>query len=509
MKNIIAKEKTILETITNIFIFTLIIIFPLIVDSSGFFHIFECKWYSYVIIASLYLITMLIIIFYFLIIKKANYFKELKLSLIQWLAIIFLFINILSCVFSPYLAEYNLFIGIGRGEGLFTSSLYILTFLFVTLFAKFRKKYLLYFSISSILVSSICVLQYIGFNPFNMYQNGIGTHNVSFMGTIGNIDFLSELYCLYIPIAFASFIFLDEKKSYKIIHLISFLLAFFIIGIINVSSGKVAFLATLIVISPFLFLDNKKFSRLLVMISMFLLAYSINMIINPVYHYSVNKLIFSFQFNYIAIALLTLIGIILFLAYKTATISFEIKNQKKFLKYAYAIIAVIGCSGIIFLYFVDLKAGMLHEVHELMHGNFDDDFGTYRIFLWKRAIKLIPEYPILGSGPDTFAVRFMTHYTDDVAAIGPLTINDTAANVYLTMLVNLGAAGLISYLSLIIALIYKSLMNVNKYSLIILITIFCYLVQDFFNLSIVIVTPIFWLTLAILCLSVNCVDNKR
>ena len=28
----------------------------------------------------------------------------------------------------------------------------------------------------------------------------------------------------------------------------------------------------------------------------------------------------------------------------------------------------------------------LYEIHELLHGNFDDAFGTYRIFLWKRTI---------------------------------------------------------------------------------------------------------------------------
>ena len=58
------------------------------------------------------------------------------------------------------------------------------------MFGKFKKRYILYFSVSSILINTIAILQYIGFNPFNMYQNGIGTHNVSFMATIGNISFI-------------------------------------------------------------------------------------------------------------------------------------------------------------------------------------------------------------------------------------------------------------------------------------------------------------------------------
>ena len=136
-------------------------------------------------------------------------------------------------------------------------------------------------------------------------------------------------------------------------------------------------------------------------------------------------------------------------------------------------------------------------MHELLHGNFDDDFGTYRIFLWKRTLTLIPQYPILGSGPDTFAIRFMAKYTNDIAAIGPLTLNDTAANVYLTMIINIGIVGLINYLAFIFFQLKNGIKKMNNYSAVLLITMVCYLIQDFFNLWLVIVTPIFWLLMAL------------
>ena len=140
---------------------------------------------------------------------------------------------------------------------------------------------------------------------------------------------------------------------------------------------------------------------------------------------------------------------------------------------------------------------MLYEMHELLHGNFDDNFGTYRIFLWKRTLSIFPEFPILGSGPDSFAIRFMAKYTQDIAAIGPLTLNDTAANVYLTMLINIGLVGLGIYLVFIGLQIKKGIKKINEYSLILLIAMICYLCQDCFNLSVVIVTPIFWLLMAL------------
>ena len=492
------KEKTILEILSEIYIFTLIIIFPLIVDSSGFFHIFECKWYSFLIISLSYIGTTILTILYYLVFKKNNIFKKIKLSIIHWFAILFLLINIISCFISPFFKKYDLFVGIGRGEGLIVTSLYVITFLLVSLFGKFKKKYILYFSISAILLNLIAILQYIGFNPFNMYQLGIGTHNVSFMTTIGNIDFISAMYCILLSVSFGAYIFLEDLKIYeKIIHLLSLTMGFFIIGIIDVQSGKLAFLITLVIILPFIISNNKKLSKFLISLAAILFSYCINMIINPEYHYSIGKLKFVFQFNYIVLLYFIVIALLIYVSQILRRNNYDLSSNRRVIKWFYIpIIFIVFCS-IIFTYFYNFKSGFLYEIHEILHGNFDDNFGSYRIFLWKRTIKLIPEYPILGSGPDTFAIRFMRRYTEDVAKIGPLTINDTAANVYLTMIINIGFLGLISYLTFIFAQIKKGIKEMNCYSRILLIAIICFLIQDFFNLWLVIVTPMFWLLMAL------------
>ena len=184
-------------------------------------------------------------------------------------------------------------------------------------------------------------------------------------------------------------------------------------------------------------------------------------------------------------------------------VDFDYSKDKTIIKRLYYIIIGCGILGIIGLYFISFPSGTLYEIHEILHGNLDDNFGTYRIFLWKRTLSLVPEYPLLGSGPDSFAIRFMAKYTEDIAAIGPLTINDTAANVYLTMLINIGIIGLISYLSFIITQIIDGIKKMNKYSSVLFITFVCYLIQDCFNLSLVIVTPVFWLLMALHYCSYN------
>ena len=289
MKKIEQLGKNKLELITNIYIFLMILVFPLIVDKTGFFRILECKWKSFIIITSIYIIGIIIVNLYYLLFHKIKLYNK-RLSIIEWSAILFLIINVLSYLFSPYRGTHNLLLGTGRGEGLIVSSLYILSFLFVAHFGKFDKRHILYFSVSSVLVSFIVILQFIGFNPFNMYQDGIGTHNVSFMATIGNIDFISAYYTITLTISCMALLFLNNNKNEIIIHFISILFGSFIFNIIEVDSGKVAFLAVFLLIVPFVFKNNKNLSTGLKIVATVLLAIAINMFINVEYHYDLGKL---------------------------------------------------------------------------------------------------------------------------------------------------------------------------------------------------------------------------
>ena len=97
----------------------------------------------------------------------------------------------------------------------------------------------------------------------------------------------------------------------------------------------------------------------------------------------------------------------------------------------------------------------------------------------------------------------MSLYTNDISKIGPLTINDTAANIYFTMLVNLGIIGTTIYIYFIIKQIIEGIKNINNYSYILFIGSICYSIQSFFNLSVVIITPIFWMLMAIHHLSIE------
>lgn len=497
MKLISKIKQNIFSLLTEIYVAVIVVIYPLIVDKTGFFKILECKYRYFVFIASTYIALMLILVIYNMIFDKDKLKESIKFGNIQLAILVFLLLNIISCILSPYFKDYNLLVGIGRGEGLISMFLYCFSFLLISMFGKFNKRYILYFVISSILISTICIIQYVGFNPFNMYQDGIGTHNVSFIGTIGNVDFVSAMYTIMLTLSASVFIFLDTKRYVKILCLISTYFGFFIFEVLDVLSGAVGFALTLILVLPYIITNSKRLYRLLIIISTILLGYITNLILNPVYHYDKGRLTLDIQFNLIALILIILTAVIVFLAFILRKyVTYRLIN-KKIINYIFISMIIIACIGLIIMFFVDMPFGIFHEIHEIMHGKLNDEFGTYRMFLWKRSFMIFKEYPLIGTGPDSFTARFMDKFTQDIINLGELTLNDTAANVYLTMLVNIGILGLISYLVFVGLLLHKMIKKRNAFSTVFLTSIICFLIQDFFNLWTVIVTPVFFVLMAI------------
>ena len=65
----------------------------------------------------------------------------------------------------------------------------------------------------------------------------------------------------------------------------------------------------------------------------------------------------------------------------------------------------------------------------------------------------------------------MNLYIDDVKSIGRVDINDSACNIYLTMLINHGLVGLLLFISFIYSVLIKIKNNFNFIILVILMTI--------------------------------------
>lgn len=135
--------------------------------------------------------------------------------------------------------------------------------------------------------------------------------------------------------------------------------------------------------------------------------------------------------------------------------------------------------------------------------------GTIRKYVWTGAINIFKNYPLLGSGPETFAYTFPKHKPIEHNLTSEWDfIYNKAHNEYLNYLANTGILGLISYLVLIIVstvVIYKSK------NIALLAGYFSILATNFFGFSVVAVSLLFFIfpAMAIVTSSPEAVQRKK
>ncbi|WP_195266672.1 O-antigen ligase family protein [Clostridium sp. 1001275B_160808_H3] len=116
------------------------------------------------------------------------------------------------------------------------------------------------------------------------------------------------------------------------------------------------------------------------------------------------------------------------------------------------------------------------------------------------------DHPFIGWGPDTLKYRLDSQYSEShreyINKHGAYI--DKLHNEFLEYAVSNGIFNLIAYLLLIGVIIYNLIKSIrNDLSKLLLLTLIGYLVQSFFNISVIMVAPIFWIFLGF------CVKEKE
>lgn len=136
--------------------------------------------------------------------------------------------------------------------------------------------------------------------------------------------------------------------------------------------------------------------------------------------------------------------------------------------------------------------------------------GANRMFIWVRVVELIKEKPVFGHGLESMGNVFSDRYMDEVVEhSGRRIIFDKAHNEYLHMAYSTGIPSLIVYLAFVVSILRRASRKIKNNHLIIPIfaSISGYLVQAFFNISVVSVAYIFWILLGIL-LNLSIMEDK-
>jgi len=154
------------------------------------------------------------------------------------------------------------------------------------------------------------------------------------------------------------------------------------------------------------------------------------------------------------------------------------------------------------VYFCDMGTGMLHEAHQLLHGDFESSFGSGRVHIWQEVLGALPAHPLLGAGPDTMLLAELTPFTRYDAASGSTIVGqiDVAHNEYLNILFHQGPLALAAYLAMLGSLSRRWLRAApgDAVTAALGAGIAGYCVQALFGFSMCITAPFFWVALGLL-----------
>lgn len=478
--------------ITNIYISIMLLLFPLFVGFSGYSRLTFSKYLFFVIATALWMAAIMLIS----IIRREKWGKLLPH---HWAALLFMAIVCISALISPYRSESIL--GASRYDGLITQLLYACIFIGVSRFAKPEKFHFFAFGISVAICCLVAVFQLFNINIFSLfpgdyshYDKGI-RYSSAFLGTIGNTNVLSEFLCLAIPVFFALPVVSGKKMS--LLALIPLSLSVFVMLRSEVSGGIVALGCCGLIGAPIVLTNMARVRRGLAMLAFCLIPVILAMAFMP--EFADRQFSFSFAFGRLSLTLLVLAAALL-----AAAAIFRFRNVQASEETLRVIFAGISAAavvfGLIFIYFTPTNEGTIYELSRVLHGEVDDSFGSSRILIWKECLEAWKDAPLLGSGPDTLALRIDIDFSRYVEETGKTlsTSVDNAHNSYLGYLVNTGLFGLLAYTAMLAFAFAAWLKNIHRpYICTLGLALLCFCAQSFFALGLCLVTPVFWIITAL------------
>ena len=165
-----------------------------------------------------------------------------------------------------------------------------------------------------------------------------------------------------------------------------------------------------------------------------------------------------------------------------------------------AVVLVLAAAGLTAVLVLPMQ-GTLYELQQVLKGNWNENFGSGRIYIWKQVLRLIPDRPLFGAGPDTMMAAQIPGY-DFIAPDGYVlkTAIDAAHNEYLNILYHQGILGLAAYLLILGATAVKWVRCAPKNTSAAALgsAVLCCCIQAFFGIGVYMTSGIFWVLLGLL-----------
>lgn len=503
--------------IISIALFVLLFIFPLILHNS-YFDILETKYQCYYLSVIVMLAVLVVAGLVMLLIDKKEYggihaeslFTGLHpsnwkttFSMQDGAVLLFLVIAVISTLQSDYL--YEAFWGNeGRYTGLFLLILYVVSYFVISRFWKGGEALFQVFLVSGVILSVFGITDYFQMDLMDFRHNIKPEQTRIFMSTLGNINTYTAYVGMLMGFSTAMFA-VEERKGHTLWYAFCMIVSFFAI-IMGCSDNSYLGLAALFGFLPYIALGSmKELRRYFIVSASFASVILCIAWLNQVY---ADKVIgFDGLFNYLAgwgglkaaAVLLWIVVAGLFVYEKKAGDKDIVKENSRKLRLFWTAVVAVVVLAVMYVFYDANIAGHAEKYQAAeKYLVFDDDWGTRRGYIWKRALDMYSKFPLMhkifGYGPDTFGL--MTYNS----IVGEMLNKyneyfDSAHNEYLQYFVTIGPIGLVAYLCFLGGYIKKMVHSLAENSLAAgtLFAVLCYVAQAVVNINLPIATPVMWL----------------
>jgi O-antigen ligase len=456
--NIVKKFEFSPEWITDKYIYLMLGIFPLWTGFKGYSAITLSKFLFFAIATGLWVIAAGA--------AAAVSHRKPYISKGGWCVAALLAAAFVSAVFSPYGAD--VWLGAGRYDGFVSLMLYGLIFIGVSSYARPKPGYAAALAFSVGICCIVSIFQLLGENPLGLFPSGLGyfdhgiKYSAQFLGNIGNVDVFGALLCLAVPLFFGIYICSVDKRAAW--FLVPGVLGTFISIESGVASVKLG-LAFSLIVSLIVLIKKNRLKRLCIVLLAAALAAALASYVNF-----------------------------------TSTGVFWGKAEAS----QSASEAAESSAG-------TKEESTSYEICQMLHGHFEDSYGSGRIGIWRKLLAVYPERPVIGGGPGTVADRVEIDYSRYVEETGKTlhTVVDNAHNEYLGYLMDEGAAGFAAYLAMVVLTFVRWIKRRNKADAAVGCGMTAYWIQSFFGIGLCLVLPVIWLVWGLMWSSESGNSNSR
>lgn len=406
--------------------------------------------------------------------------KKIKIRREIEIALVFLATICISAVFSSF-SDTAIWGSVERREGCVMFFVYIILFIAASSFFSIGKKSINVVLGAASIMSLYTVLQMFKIDPLQKYLYGkIVTPDTS-IATIGNSNFVSTYLSIFLVIALGLYIY---KK--KLIYL--FYSGIIFLGFLGARTrgGWITFAFVAIVALMLVIKNKERLKRVgIVMVTFIVLGFSLNAVTDGMI-YSRAKLSNIFEKTEQS-------------SVKEATSEEDGKSESE-LNYQNEQATQKEQAS---------QSDQVQLSNEENISKADDNeksngsiklLGSFssRANILKVTFKAFLSRPFLGEGPDTLGLRLKRDFSSEYNEHAQLYNEgiDKAHNEYLEYATSGGIFTLLSYLVLVGMILFKLFkQRKNDESIILFLAILMYLSQAFFNISVIMVAPLFWITM--------------